>query len=42
MDDPRIKAGDEALDQMLLTLAAGGYLSGSEPSDPRQAATWRR
>src|SRR6185437_14134631 len=33
MDDPRIRAGEQVLDQMLLTLGAGGYVK-LDPEPP--------
>jgi superfamily II DNA/RNA helicase len=37
MDEPRIKAGEKFLDQMLLTLAAGGYVTLDPPPPPPPA-----
>ena len=38
MDEPRIKAGELALDRMLLTLSAGGYVT-LEPEPPSREET---
>ena len=39
MDEPRIRAGEQALDRMLLTLWSGGYAKlDPEPPDPKQEA----
>jgi superfamily II DNA/RNA helicase len=37
MDEPRIKAGEKALDQMLLSLRAGGFVA-LEPEPPKHEA----
>jgi superfamily II DNA/RNA helicase len=38
MDEPRIKANEKALDQMLLTLAAGGFVT-LDPAPPQTASS---
>src|SRR5262249_12242566 len=38
MDEPRIKASEKALERMLLTLAAGGFVK-LDPEPPKPAAT---
>ncbi|HEX5443517.1 MAG TPA: helicase-related protein, partial [Pirellulales bacterium] len=39
MDEPRIRAGEQALDRMLLTLWAGGYVSLEPPPPPKSEAS---
>jgi hypothetical protein len=41
MDEPRIKAGEAALERMLLTLAAGGFVSLDPKPEGLQIADWR-